>query len=220
MADEETEELTTEQQAMMDLLKHLNGPQIFRKEWLITDADMRADTALIVNRYIAGNETVTVTTSVLNAYDAMRTTRRNRTRTVGTYELDSSGHDINIAAGAEIKETVYGGVMLTAALSSEAMIGGAYAHTIGAGAYLRLAAWTDFLAWGGWGEVDTARIEIALLMIRSMIGYVHAAGMRVGVASRYIDDFQNRTMAVAQATMTGATYDEIGDPAGGLTNEN
>ena len=44
---------------------------------------MRADTALIVNRYIAGDETITVDTSVLNAYDAMRTKRRNRTRTVG-----------------------------------------------------------------------------------------------------------------------------------------
>ena len=220
MADEETQELTADEQTMMDLLAHLNGPQIFRKEWLITDADMRADTALIVNRYIAGDEIVTVKSSVLNAYDAMRTNRRNRTRTAGTYELDSSGNDINLAVGAEIKETVHGGVMLTAALSSEAMIGGAYAHTIGAGAYLRLAAWTDLMAWGGWAEVDTTRIEIALLMIRSMVGYAHAAGMRVGVASRYIDDFQNRTMAVTQATLTGATYDEVGDPSGGVTNEN
>ena len=79
-----------------------------------------------------------------------------------------------------------------AVFAAEAIVGGAYTNTI-AGPYLRLAGWVDFLAWGGWAEVDTIRAELSLLMIRSHVGYAHAAGVRLLMASRLVDDFQNRT---------------------------
>ena len=98
-----------------------------------------------------------------------------------------------------------------ARISAESMVGAAYANTI-AGAYLRFAAWVDMMAWGGWVEADMSRAELSLLMIRSHMGYAHAAGVRATVAARLVDDFQARTENFGTLSITGAVYQEAGSP--------
>ena len=129
----------------------------------------------------------------------------------------STGRDETITA-TRIDETVHGGVHQKAKYSAEAIIGGAYVNTI-AGPYLRAAGWVDFMAWGGWAEIDMVRAELSLLMIRSHIAYAHAAGLRATLASRLVDDFQTRTENFGMLLESGGVYMDTGGPGGGVTME-
>ena len=192
---------------------------LFRSESLVSDADLRVDVAKSYLRFVGGDEEVSVKTATLGAGGSMTFDRGSRDRTAGSFEQLVTSSEVTMSVSDSVEETVEGGVDQKAAFSAEAIIGGAYAHTIVGGPYMRLAAWVDFMAWGGWAEADVTRVEISLLMIRSHFGYAHAAGLRLTMASRLIDDFQTRTMNKSALSISGTTYMEASDPAGGVQNE-
>ena len=189
---------------------------LFRNEGIVSDFDLRVHVADNYTGYIAGDEDIEVDVAATITGDAMRVVRGARTREVDEYERATVREETIVAN--RIEETVHGGVHQKARFAAEGIVGGAYVNTI-AGPYLRLAGWTDFLAWGGWAEVDLIRCELSLLMIRSHVGYAHAAGVRVVRASRLIDDFQTRSENFGVLSESGATYTDTGAPGGGVTNE-
>ena len=192
---------------------------LFRNESLVSDADLRVDTSKDYLRFVDGDEEVSVRTASLGANGSMTFARGSRDRTAGSFRQRTTDSEVTLGVANSVEETVEGGVHQKAVFSAEAMIGGAYAHTILGGPYVRLAGWVDCMAWGGWAEADVTRLELSLLMIRSHFGYAHAAGLRLTMASRLIDDFQTRTINSGAFSISGATYMEAGDPAGGVQNE-
>ena len=190
---------------------------LFRSEALVSDVDLHVDVAANFSRYVAGNEDIEVDTDTVVARGPMTITRGARTRHVGAYKRSTYWEEM-VAIGERYEETVHGGVHQKALFAAEAIVGGAYTNTI-AGPYLRLAGWVDFLAWGGWAEVDVIRSEMSLLMIRSHIGYAHIAGVRATAASRLVDDFWNRTENFATLCDNTGAYNDVGAPGGGITNE-
>ena len=192
---------------------------LFRNESLVSDADLRVDIAKNYERYVAGDEEISVKTATLGANGFMAFMRGTRDRTAGSFRQRTSDSEVTMTVKHSVDETVEGGVLQQAVFSAEAMIGGAYANTILGGPYMRLAAWVDSMAWGAWAEADVVRLELSLLMIRSHFGYAHAAGLRLTMASRLIDDFQTRSISKGTWSISGTTYMEAGDPAGGVQNE-
>ena len=190
---------------------------LFRSEGLVSDVDLRVDVADSFNRYVAGNEHIEVDAFGLYVDAPIVVSRGSRTRHVDSYKRVTL-HEEMVMARERITETVHGGVHQKALFAAEAIVGGAYTNTI-AGPYLRAAGWVDFLAWGGWAEIDTIRAELSLLMIRSHVGYAHAAGARLIMASRLVDDFQNRNETFAVSSIQTTTYTDAGAPGGGITNE-
>ena len=190
---------------------------LLRNEGLVSDAEMRIDVAKNYERTVLGDEDVQLKSSVFGTNADMTFVRGARARSAGNYEHVTNS-DVMMTIGSSVNEVVGGGVHLMARISAESMIGGAYANTI-AGAYLRFAAWVDMMAWGGWVEADMTRAELSLLMIRSHMGYAHAAGVRTTVAARLVDDFQTRTENFGTFISTGATYQEAGSPGAGTYNE-
>ena len=190
---------------------------LFRGEGVVSDVDLRVDVAHNFHRYVAGNEEIEVDVHGLRVDASIAITRGARTRHVGSYERFTH-HEEMVMVGERVVETVHGGVHQKAAFAAEAIVGGAYTNTI-AGPYLRLAGWVDFLAWGGWAEIDAIRAELSLLMIRSHVGYAHAAAVRLTMASRLVDDFQNRTENWALSSDSTTTYTDTGAPGGGVDNE-
>ena len=178
---------------------------------------MRIEVAKNYSRFVVGDEDISVNSVCHGANTSVFFSRGSRDRTAGTYE-QLTGDDVTMDVGEEVRETVHGGVHVKAAFSAESIVGGAYVNTITA-AYLRVAGWTDFLAWGGWAEVDAIRCELSLLMIRSHVAYAHAAGVRITAAARLIDDFQLRNEYFSLYSPTAATYTDAGAPGGGIHNE-
>ena len=189
---------------------------LFQGERVVSDVELRVDVANSVSRYVAGDEDVELEADTTRTPATATFYRGARTRVVGSHQR-TTGRDETITA-ARIDETVHGGVHHKAKYSAEAIVGGAYVNTI-AGPYLRAAGWVDFLAWGGWAEIDMIRADLALLMIRSHVGYAHAAGVRGTLASRLVDDFQNRTENFGMLLESGAVYMDTGGPGGGVTME-
>ena len=190
---------------------------LFREESLVSDADLRADVARNFTRTVFGDEDVSLLTSEFHSRESTAFTRGSRSRTVEEYERTTDNEE-TMFIKEEVREDVSGGVHLMAAQSAESMIGGMYVNTI-AGAYLRLAGWVDSLVWGGWAEADAIRAELSALMIRSHLGYAHAAGVRATVASRIVDDFQIRTENFGVFSESGNTYQDMGMPGAGVVNE-
>ena len=191
---------------------------LFRNESLVSNVDLRVEAAKHYSRFVVGDEEVSVEDAIFGTNGSMGIDRGSRDRTAGSYEQLTVDSEVMLAATESVEETVEGGVHVMAAFGAEAMVGGVYAHTI-VGPYLRVAAWTDFLAWGGWAEADATRCELSLLMLRSHFGYAHTAGVRLTMAARLIDDFQTRQITKGALTITGTTYQELGDPSGGVQNE-
>ena len=189
---------------------------LFQGERVVSDVELRVDVANSVSRYVAGDEDVELEADSMRTPATATFYRGARTRVVGSHQR-TTGRDETITAN-RIDETVHGGVHHKAKYSAEAIVGGAYVNTI-AGPYLRAAGWVDFLAWGGWAEIDMIRADLALLMIRSHVGYAHAAGVRGTLASRLVDDFQNRTENFGMLFESGAVYMDTGGPGGGVTME-
>ena len=190
---------------------------LLRSEGLVSDADLRADVADKYARNIVGNEDISLESSEFRTRGTMTFSRGARSRTVGKYTR-TTDNDEMLLIGERVEETVTGGVHLKAKVSAEALIGGPYVNTI-AGPYLRIAGWVDSMTWGGWAEVDLVRAELSTLMIRSHVGYAHAAGIRLTMASRVIDDFQTRTENFGILGESGTTHQEAGAPGGGINNE-
>lgn len=189
---------------------------LFQGERVVSDVELRVDVANGFSRYVAGDEDIKLDVDSTRTPATAAFYRGARTRVVGSHQR-TTGRDETISA-TRIEETVHGGVHQKAKYSAEAIIGGAYVNTI-AGPYLRAAGWVDFMAWGGWAEIDMIRAELSLLMIRSHIGYAHAAGVRGTLASRLVDDFQNRTENFGVLFESGAVYMDTGGPGGGVTME-
>ena len=189
---------------------------LFRRESLVSAVDLRLDVADSFSRLVAGDEDIDLDVDELVADAPIIVSRGARSRHVGEYRRTTGREEI-VTIGKRIDETVHGGVHQKALFAAESIVGGAYANTI-AGPYLRLAGWTDFLAWGGWAEVDVVRAELSLLMIRSHYAYAHAIGARTTMASRLIDDFQVRTETFGTLSESGLSYSETGSPGGGVTN--
>ena len=151
--------------------------RIFRDEAIVAEADLRVDVARAISRLVVRDQETTVDEKKLRARGNLQTSRGSRDRVVlGNYERKVGGDEI-VKPGAVVEEYVNGGADLKAQVESESIVGGVYVNTI-AGVYLRMAAWVDYLVWGGWGEADVSRVEIAGLMIRSYMAYAHATGIR------------------------------------------
>lgn len=190
---------------------------LFRNEGFVSDVDLRVDVADNYLRYVAGDDDIEIDVDETEVDATVTVVRGARTRHVGSYKKKVGGEEM-LAVGESVEETVHGGVHVMARFASEAMVGGAYTNIV-AGPYLRIAAWVDFLVWGGWAEVDVVRAELSALMIRSHVGYAHAAGVRVTLASRLVDDFQSRTETFGMLADSTAVHNIAGAPGGGVTNE-
>ena len=192
--------------------------RLLRAEGLVSNAALRVDVAGTLSRLIGGDESVALESQRVHARGDCEISRGRRSRRVdGTYERSVGGADLYMI-GSVIEERVDGAVDVHASLESEIVMGGAYVNTI-AGAYLRVTAWADFLAWGGWVEADLARVEIAGLMVRSHMAYGHVAGARLVCASSIVDDFTTRTESFGVLNDNALTRFDLGSPGGGITVE-
>ena len=194
----------------LDRLLHADG--------LVSNAALRVDVAATLSRLVGGDESVALTSQTVHARGDCGISRGRRSRRVdGTYERRVDKADLYRIENV-IEERVDGAVDVHASIESEIIMGGAYVNTI-AGAYLRVTAWTDFLAWGGWVEADLARIEIAGFMVRSHMTYGHVAGARLVCASGIVDDFTTRTESFGALNDNALTRMDLGSPGGGITLE-
>ena len=191
---------------------------LLRAEGLVSNAALRADVAGTLSRLIGDDESVALNSRTVHARGDYEIARGRRLRRVdGTYERSVEKADLYMI-GNVIEERVDGAVDVRASLESEIIMGGAYVNTI-AGAYLRVTAWADFLAWGGWVEADLARVEIAGMMARSHKAYGHVAGARLILASSIVDDFTTRTESFGALNDNALTRFDLGSPGGGITVE-
>lgn len=192
---------------------------LFRKEGLVCDVDLRIDVAKNMSRTIFGDEEVHLDQRELRSRGDYVLQRKSRQRRVsGRYERTVSQTE-TVLAGSSVTERVDGGVKLLATVESEATIGGAYVNTI-AGVSVRVCAWTDFLAWGGWLEADLVRVEIAAASIRAHMIYAHAAAVRVTVAKKLVDDWVLRTETFGTLVDNTSMKMQLGGPGSGQTMEN
>ena len=192
--------------------------RLLRAEGLVSNATLGVDVAATLSRLIGGDESVALDSQTVHARGDCEISRGCRSRRVdGTYERSVDKADLELIESV-VEERVDGGVDVHASLESEIILGGAYVNTI-AGAYLRVTAWADFLAWGGWVEADLARIEISGLMIRSHMTYGHVAGARLVCASSIVDDFTTRTESFGVLNDNALTRFDLGSPGGGITLE-
>ena len=192
--------------------------RLLRSEGLVSNAALRVDIAGTLSRLIGDDESVALNRRSVHARGDYEISRGRRSRRVdGTYERSVGEADL-YAIGSVMEERVDGAVDVHASLESEIIMGGAYINTI-AGAYLRVTAWADFLAWGGWVEADLARVEIAGFMIRSHMAYGHVAGARLVLASSIVDDFTTRTESFGVLNDNTLTRFDLGSPGGGITVE-
>ena len=190
---------------------------IFRSESFVTHTDRRIDTASRLDRITLGDEAIEVDSVVTHVRGYLSQRYSERDREAGSYKRTTDNEEM-VQVGTRFRERAHEGYRIRAKFSAEAMVGGAYTQTI-SGAYLRIAGWIDFMAWVGWFEVDAIKIELAAMMVRSHIGYAHAAVVRLCVASRIIDDYTLRTEKIELLSESGGTYQCIGAPGGGLVNE-
>ena len=191
---------------------------LFRREGAVSVADLRVDVAGNVSRTVAEDEIITLETKTLHARGNYSIARASRTRQVdGDYERHVEEAE-TLMIGAAVDEQVSGGVDYTAQVDADNIVGGAYVNTI-AGPYLRIAAWADFLCWGGWLEADLARIEVAGVMIRSYMSLAHAAGARVIAANKLVDDFVVRTETFGTFVTAAGQILYLASPGSGMTME-
>lgn len=196
--------------------------RIFREEAVVAKADLRVDVARAISRLVVRDDETTLDEKTVRTRGNYQVSRGSRDRVVvGNYERTVGGDELVTGRSVTtiIEEYVNGGADLKAQVESEAIIGGAYVNTV-AGVYLRMAAWVDYLIWGGWAEADVARTEIAGLMIRSYMAYSHAVGIRLTACSRLVDDFMNRVETFGSLNETYASKIHLGNPAGGVKMEN
>lgn len=170
-------------------------PSPFRSEALVSDGDLRLEVAKAVVHQVGRNEQVLLRNDKRSVFlDSLLISRGSSTHTVhGDYRRISEESDIiMLDKGGSYSEVVAGGVDQHASVEGESMIGGVYTYSQ-VGPFTRMAAFCDFLAWGGWAEVDATRVELAVTAIRSYMGYVHGVGMRNLACGMLFDDWINRT---------------------------
>ena len=191
--------------------------RLFRREGIVSDADLRVDVAREISAMILGDERERLVNKTVHVRGGSAVSAGSRERRVEG-NLVSHVHTDNVNAASRLDETVLGRVDLRAQVESESIVGGAYINMI-TGGFMRMAAWVDYLVWGGWLEADVIRMEVGAGMIRSYMGYVHAAGVRVMAAATLVDDYSNRTELFAACTDNTTGDDYLIAPGGGTSLE-
>lgn len=186
--------------------------RLFRQEVIESKIDLRVDVANKAFRSVAGDESVSVARRKVHARGPYHIARGSRRRQIAGDHDDHVGHSDMYMIGNSIEERVEGGVELKSAVESETIMAGAYVNTI-AGAFMRLTAWADFLAWGAWAEADAVRTEIAGAMIRAHMVYAHACGVRILMANQMFDSYVNRS-EIGNWIDNFTTRVETGGPGG------
>ena len=191
--------------------------KLFRREGIVSDADLRVDLAKTVSRIILDDESVDLDTKSTHVRGSLAIARGELdTQVVGNYS-STVNSDMRMLTG-KVKETVNGGIDLLAQLESETMMAGAYVNTL-TGPYLRLCAWADYLSWGGWVEADLVRCEIAGAMIRAYWIYAHVVGARLLRAMILVDDFEKRIETFGVLVDMDLVDMKISSPGSGDTLE-
>lgn len=192
--------------------------RMFRREALVSDADLRFDAAGRVDRSTAGDDSAELEHVRVHVRGDSAEWHPERDRNVaGKYERPVDRDD-RFVVGEHYEEWYEGGVDFRASIESQAIVGGAYAGVV-AGPCLRLSGWVDYLGWGGWSEADAARVEVAGVMVRSLVADCHFAGARVVRATSLIDDFATRVENFGAGAETYGTAIHIGAPGSGVTLE-
>ncbi len=193
-----------------------DATRIFRRERIISNAELRVEVARRVARNILGSEDITLESKQVEntGEDGTHITRGGRDRTVtGSYTRTLTGSD-TFTIGASVTEEARSGVNHTMSSEAESIVGGAYTNVV-TGAYMRLAAWCDFLAWGGWVEADVVRIEISAAAIRAYWSYNHAAGAKITVCGKLVDDFRMRNETQSILMDKTVSSADVGTPGSG-----
>ena len=192
--------------------------RLFRREALVSDADLRIDAAGRMDRSVAGDDSAKLEKVEVHVRgDADELFAERERHVAGRYERSVDRMDA-YDVGEHYEERFEGGVDLHARVDSQAIVGGAYSGVV-AGACLRISGWVDYLGWGGWSEADAARVEIAGVMARSHLAHCHFAGARVVRATSLIDDFATRIENFSAGADTYGTAIHIGAPGSGVTLE-
>ena len=175
-----------------DELDDQSFKRILREEAMVTDGELRLEVAHTFERSVYGDEDVLLNSSFFKSRSSYQITRDSRTTTVNSsYERETDKADMFRLKGS-LTEVVHGAIMHKAELEAEHIVGMVYSGTW-AGPYMRIAAYTDFLSWGGWADVDVTRIQIAGLAITAYMGYAQVIGLRLINNTSLIDDWQLRT---------------------------
>lgn len=192
---------------------------LFRSEAAISQMDLRLEVADRIERYVHEDEDIELTEKLVHAWDDLSFVCGSRTRTVeGNYERITDTTDIFLLDHDSFNEEVKNGVSVLATLESEIIMGGGYLGTF-LGPFLKVCAWSDFLAWGGWAEADATRVETGNVMIRSLWNMAHVAGVRCLAAYNYMDDFVMRVENIGTMLDSQANITHIGTPGSGLTSD-
>lgn len=170
----------------------------FTRQVMITDGDIKVAVAKAVARHVDGDADIALEESHSTFWRDVQMVRAGRTRTVhGHYHRHAGKAEMFLVQkGGEYVERVAGGVYQHAQVEAESIVGGAYSANF-VGGYMRIAAFADFMAWGGWAEADAVRMELSSVAIRSYMGYAHAVGARYVFAIHLIDDWIQRNEAFA-----------------------
>ena len=190
--------------------------KLFRTESFVTEVAERCETADSYEHVVFGPESVRVNEMQIEVEGNLAERHGERDREAGDHEHSTDKDEIELIA-EEVEEEVHGRTIHTAAYSAEGMVAGAYVNVV-TGAYLRAAGWVDLMAWGGWIEADTVRMDLALLMVRSHVGYAHASSIRAVAASRLVDDFVLRTENFGLMFDSGLNQTSVGGPGSGIDN--
>ena len=191
--------------------------RLFRREGIVSDADLRVDVAREISEMILGDERERLDNKTVNVRGGHVVSAGSRERRVEG-NLVSHVHADTVNPASMLEETVLGRVDLLARLEAESIIGGAYINVI-TGGFMRMAAWADYLIWGGYLEADVIRMEVGAGMIRAYMGYVHAAGIRVMAATTLVDDYSNRTENFGMCNDNTTGDDYLIAPGGGTCLE-
>ena len=197
--------------------------RLFRDEALVSQADLRVEVADEMSRLVNGDESVSLDRKEVHARGHMMVTRGSRDRHVeGKYyrwmNTNKGKRSETFAIQSHLEERVEGGVWLLAELESEVIMGGAYVNTI-AGPFLRAAGWADFLAWGGWMEVDLARVEISQAMIRTSMFIAQLCAARLTMANVLVNDFSQRVEMFGVLNDATVSNVHVGMPGADTINQ-
>ncbi|MCY4305512.1 MAG: hypothetical protein OXC62_12180 [Aestuariivita sp.] len=210
-----------EQDSSAALMAHyLYSTGQFRREALVSDGELRLEVAKAVVRTVRGDESVLLRGSRrATFYESLQMSSGNRHHVVhGHYTRSSSESDIIMLKGGNYTEIVAGGANQNASVEGEVIAGGAYSANY-VGPFFRMAAFCDFLAWGGWGEADATRVELSVMAIRAYMGYAHVTGTKTLMSMMMYDDFVCRQETYG--TFVDQTVDStaLGGPGGIVVNE-
>ena len=181
--------------------------------------DLRLEVADRIELYVQEDEDIELTEKLVHAWDDLSFVCGSRTRTVaGNYARITDATDIFLLDHDSFNEEVKNGASVHATLESEVIMGGGYLGTF-LGPFLKICAWSDFLAWGGWAEADATRVETGNVMIRSLWNMAHVAGVRCLAAYNYMDDFVMRVENIGTMMDTQVNITHTGTPGSGLTSD-